>query len=491
ISRIFRNPKLQWEFVQKCVDVGVRVICFADNLDTADDNWFFTLTVATVRHGLTIEDTRRRIKRKSTTAFEQGGEVGKTRFGYAKVSREDAAAGKYGPKGLRIRRLDEWNWVYLDIKRRFPEKEKPLEVVEWLNSAGIPPGPYVTSQRWTVKLLQQNLQCPLLHGTRQFRRERSVLVFGTGRFRREANAEPATQYVPELAHMTREEQEEMLAAVGWRIDWGGVKPPPAEPHPRKGISRYQSYWPAQSATCSVSGDKMYAVGKFLRCSNSFRRRAGTCWNHVLVPIAPLRAFIVAWLVKFARTSAAFRSVLLPVIQEQLRGQDQRRQSERSLKSMKVRELETQERNLRRSIKLSEELSDEELKSLVADLTAVTAQLKEARQDAQVDESAEPFFDLSDVAIMANLEQVLTHLVDTSFAMAALLRRFVPKCGIVPVQALDTGQVQPRAKLSVRGCMENCEQLDELVVDLFEPPVHIRLMPDAVRLRNQEPRPTLK
>ena len=60
LSRIFRNPRFQWAFVQDAVDAGIRVICFADILDTADENWETSVAVATLRHGLTIPDTRRR-----------------------------------------------------------------------------------------------------------------------------------------------------------------------------------------------------------------------------------------------------------------------------------------------------------------------------------------------------------------------------------------------------------------------------------------------
>src|SRR5947209_10024044 len=37
LSRIHRNPRHQWAFLQDAVDAGVRVICPADALDTADE----------------------------------------------------------------------------------------------------------------------------------------------------------------------------------------------------------------------------------------------------------------------------------------------------------------------------------------------------------------------------------------------------------------------------------------------------------------------
>jgi hypothetical protein len=491
ISRIFRNPKLQWEFVQKAVDAGVRVICIGDNLDTADDNWLVALTIATVRHGLVIHDARRRISRKSTTAFEHGGEVGKVRFAYARVSREDAAAGTYGPKGLRARRLDEWTWVFFEIKRRFQEGQKPFEVVAWMNSQGIPTGLYATSKRWTIKLLRGTLEHPGLHGLRQFGRELSVLVFGTGKFRRETNAKPQSKYVPELAHMTRQEQEEMLGAVGWKINWGGIKPP-APPHPRKGIPRGHSLWPGQALVCSACEAMLFVFGKYLKCRNALRASGQTCWNHVLVPVAPLRKFVVEMLVKRFHSSSAFREVLLPAVKEQLQQRQQKHESSRGRLSAEIAILKKKEQNLRQSIGISEELTGEQLQSLVADLAAVTKELTAKVQQARAaDTSSEPPSETTDDQIAERLEEVLAFLVGSSFEMAETIRRLIPKCVIVPIQAWDGGQVYPRAKLYVRGSMEDFEQVDEIVVDLFEPPVYIQHMAAAAKLRSQQPRPTLK
>jgi DNA invertase Pin-like site-specific DNA recombinase len=86
LSRIFRNPAFQLMFLQQCADSGIRVICFADNLDTADESWESAALLATARHGLMIPDTRRRIKRTATESFKRGGMVLRVKFGFAKVS---------------------------------------------------------------------------------------------------------------------------------------------------------------------------------------------------------------------------------------------------------------------------------------------------------------------------------------------------------------------------------------------------------------------
>ena len=119
--------------------------------------------------------------------------------------------------------------------------------------------------------------------------------------------------------------------------------------------------------------------------------------------------------------------------------------EREAATARVTELETQERNLRRSIRLGDALPDEDLAALVNDLAEVTKQLREARREIETEGSEElSLADYDEGDILANLPEVLEHLVGTSFEMAELIRRFVPRCVIVPVQSLDSGQVYPRA-----------------------------------------------
>jgi hypothetical protein len=201
---------------------------------------------------------------------------------------------------------------------------------------------------------------------------------------------------------------------------------------------------------------------------------------------------VEWLVERCEASEAFRAELLQAAKQSLGRQRSRGKSDRGVLDAKVKDLETQESNLRTAIRLVKDMSKEDIEDLVADRAAVRKQLKEARtQRASLDSTDEVFRDYSDDDILEHLEEVLMHLLATSFEMAEVVRGFVPRCVIAPVQALDTGQVHARAKLMVRGHLEDYERLDELVVDLFEPPLHVRIMAEAVKLREQTPRPTLE
>ncbi len=103
VSKIYRNPRHQWAFVQDAVDAGVRVICFGDYLDTAYDDWEVIMGVATLRHGLYIPDTRRRVRRTADFAFEKGGQVFKVKFGYRKLSKEEVRV-----RAITVPRGCEW-----------------------------------------------------------------------------------------------------------------------------------------------------------------------------------------------------------------------------------------------------------------------------------------------------------------------------------------------------------------------------------------------
>src|SRR4051812_45109500 len=107
LSRFYRNPRHQYAFVQDAVDHDTRVICIGDNLDTAEDGWEVALGAAALRHGLYIPDTRRRVRRTAHHSFHKGGMVQKVRFGYRKLTEQEAASGEPGPRGLRIARVPE------------------------------------------------------------------------------------------------------------------------------------------------------------------------------------------------------------------------------------------------------------------------------------------------------------------------------------------------------------------------------------------------
>jgi len=216
LARIYRNPRYQYDFVQNAVDVGTRVICIGDNLDTADENWEITMGAAALRHGLHIPDTRRRVRRTATYAFHKGGMVQKIRYGYRKLTPEESASGHFGPKDLRIVKQSECTPVIREMVNRVLRGETYASIAHWLESDGIQPGPYVVSRRWSPRIVVDLLDDPILSGTRTFRDTIYRPVFKTGKHKPEPNPEPETEYCPELAHITAEEHERLRAEIARR-----------------------------------------------------------------------------------------------------------------------------------------------------------------------------------------------------------------------------------------------------------------------------------
>jgi hypothetical protein len=239
------------------------------------------------------------------------------------------------------------------------------------------------------------------------------------------------------------------------------------------------------------------LGKVLKCRNSLAPYGQTCWNHIQAPVAPLRRFVADYFAEQAKLSMEFRSTLLSAARAQLEQRESRAAAEQNKTRAELAALETRERNLRRALGVSQELSDVDLTALVQDLAAVTAELKAKRREAMSTEvDLEPVDSLTDDETVAKLPTILMDLLDTSYEMAEVMRELVPRCVIVPVQAFDSGEIYPRAKFSFRDCSareegDDAQDCVEVTADLFDLPVRLALLPEIVRLRLQTPRPTLK
>jgi hypothetical protein len=256
LSRIYRSPRLQYAFVEDCVDSDVRVICVADRLDTEEDDWESSMCIASFRHSMPAVDARRRQVRKSHYSFHNGGQVQKVKAPYRKLTTKEAKSGKFGPVGLRIARREEWTPI---VKKMREILMTPIDgvysyvpVLEWLRENNIPTGAYVKSDEWTQRLVKSLLTDPILIGLRRFR----VLLFrrvrGSKKYRRRLNPKgPETELYPELAHLTDEEFESMQAIIEQiasnHRDKAGAE------HSLYRRPRKDALFPKQHATCSICG----------------------------------------------------------------------------------------------------------------------------------------------------------------------------------------------------------------------------------------------
>ena len=498
LSRIYRNPRHQYDFVQNAVDQETRVICLGDNLDTADENWEVMMGAAALRHGLFIPDTRRRVRRTATHAFHRGGMVTKVKFGYLKLTKQEAESARFGPKGLMIAKDPEATPTIRAMKDRYMRGSSYAGIAQWLQDEKVPPGPYVESQTWSGGRVKDLFGDPILSGRRTFRKTICKPIYKTGKHRQRKNANPETESYPELAHLSLEEHEELLREIARRSEEVlKVRSPNGGPrHVRHNVPRSRSIWPGQSATCAACGGLMYYMGKDLKCENALHGGPQTCWNHVQVPAELTRRRVLDWLMQYLNQFPCFRPELLDAAWDELQRIDRQRDQARNNAGRDVAALEKQAVNLAKAIAQGGELD-----ALLGESRAVAEALRVARQQSNrsTGKTAVCGRFRSKEQIEPLLDESLNAVADSSFEFADLMRRIITEFVIQPVQALDPPLVRPRGKLTLRlsGLNDDCaarssEEDDvHVILDLFEAPKHIRYLDQIVAAKRREPKLSLK
>ncbi len=495
LARIYRNPRYQYDFVQNAVDIGTRVICIGDNLDTADENWEITMGAAALRHGLHIPDTRRRVRRTATHSFHKGGMVQKIRYGYRKLTPEESASGNFGPKDLRIAKQAECTPIIREMAQRVLRGETYAAIADWLESEGISPGPYVISRRWSPRIVVELLDDPILSGTRTFRDTICRPVFKTGKHKPERNREPETEQCPDLAHITVEEHQLLQAEIARRRAERTNRGKSSAA--RRNVPRSRTFWPGQTATCGICGGPMYYSGSYLRCRNSLPRYGASCWNHVQVPVELSRRRLVSWLLTYMERAPELRSGLVVIVRRILEGTGGHHRRQRLDPAREVQTLERQAANLAAAI-----AEGGQLQALVQKLRATEAALEKARASQRKAQCRDEERSQAKNNIEQELPSTLLNLASHSFEFADQLRRIFPSFVVQPVQQLDCGQMRPRGKLrffpreiGVGGSTQSDGPLvvDQVPfeLDLFEPPTFIRHLPACVAAKEAHPQLSLK
>jgi site-specific DNA recombinase len=491
VSKPYRNPRWIYAFVQDAFDAGVSVIAPGDNLDTAEENWEQALGSAAYRHGMHVPDTRRRVRRTAVHSFKAGGMVTSYRFGHRKLTKEEANSGQFGPRGLRLAKVPEATPIIRELRDRILHGDSCTALAQWLEDEGIKPGPYVRKGKWTARLVESLLRAPILSGTRRFRDVIYEPVFKTGKYRRRRNPEPETESYAELAHLTREEHQEVVDCLDGRRRNPGA--PRGKAHPLYNRPRSRSFWPGQHARCVWCGGLMHRCGTYLKCQNALPEGPEVCANHVQVPFKQVRDKIIPWVLGILGQYPEYeRHVIQSAWGEcqrlQRRGQNTCKDVEKEIAGLK-----DQGKKLAKAIaRLGNiPLLLEEMTAVQGALTA--AEQKHARlSKAKVDDA--PVFEGS--ADVANrLGEVLDHLALTSLDFADVLRRLLPVFEIQPVQALDTGLVRPRARLtlSLAAWCQGGEAPPEssIEIDLFDPPEHIKHLQRCVDAKGADPDATYR
>ena len=483
VSKSYRNPRWIYAFVQDCVDLDVRVIARGDGLDTYDENWEVVLASAAMRHGLHIPDTRRRIRRTSSKGFDDGGMVMRVQFGWRKLSKEEAASGLVGPKGLRMARIPELTPIFEEVRRKVVEDHMGLaQLADWLqyeacDGAGIKPGSYVKSGKWSNRLLRYLLRDPLCYGLRQFPKVMHEPRFSDGKHNRRKNESPPSNYYPELAHMTKAQWEEMNAV----LDELGRKKTfqRGADHSRYRVARRKSVTPLQHMTCFACEGFYYSRGKnSVKCKHALKHQPGAYWNHVQVSCERVRIELINILLRRLDSNPKAMAALLDAAWEQIERLSGRLNRARADVEREIADLQNQADRLTAAI-----AQGGQLESLVARLKVIEKARKVAgKKLLEVEEAApDSKHPRSRAQLQVEPREALQELARTSFEFGDLMRKVFPTLVIQPVQALDSGLVRPRAIMTLDLAallppgteITKCPPAEQLAVNLFDPPVHIQ------------------
>ncbi|OWK34231.1 recombinase family protein [Fimbriiglobus ruber] len=488
LREIYRNPRMQWGFVQACLDADVRFVSLADNIDTADVNWEVMMHTASLRHGMTVPEARQRVRRKATSSFAHGGMVLKIKYGYRKLTREEAAGGTFGPVGLRIAKRPDCTATIRQMAAWVVAGWSYVRVADRLNQDGVSPGAYVDREQWTGRTVKDLLRDPILSGRRRFRTTITKMVYGTGKHRSCPNpAPPEEKEYPELGHLTPDEHAAVLEVVEARRTASAKRQRAGKENPLWRQPRKRTRWPGQSATCGCCGGRMYQYGTLLRCQNTLAGSTRSCWNHVQVDIATVRAVVIPWVMSIIGDQAGFRETLAAAAWAEFGRHRRRRQKSGNTLDGQIADLEVRAKRLATAIGLGGELE-----ALVTELKEVQDALQAARGErsrvAEEHDAAGEFTSAADVA--ARLDEAIERMAETSAEFAEILRRLLPVFVIRPVQQLDRPAIRPRATITLRfdawAAPGEPPFEASTTLDLFQPPVHVRHLPACLAAKAARP-----
>jgi len=412
--------------------------------------------------------------------------VMKVKFGYRKLSKEEAESGAFGPKGLRIAKLPEWTATIEEMCHRVIEEQGGFtKLADWLNDQGIAPGPYVISGKWNRRNVVELLSDPILSGCRTFRDTICKMFYKTGKSRAQRNPEgPMLKEYPELAHISTELNAQVRAIID-----AGKDVDEDSDHPLTGRPRKDSLFPGQQAVCGYCDGLMYRYGMFVRCQNTMSTGPRTCWNHVQPKIEVIHAKVLPWIFQVLSQHPQFRETIAMAAWTEFQRLNKRRSSAGDSVTQTISALQKQ---CDRLVKAISKVDDGE--DLIREYNVAKKSLEEAKaQQKELAKQSEEsdFVSLDDVRL--RLDDALTNLARTSFEFASLLRRIIPRFEIVGVQQLNCPQVRPRAKLTLQiDASDGSEGLCvETIIDLFDAPLPIANLAKCVEAKRASPDKTLK
>jgi hypothetical protein len=238
---------------------------------------------------------------------------------------------------------------------------------------------------------------------------------------------------------------------------------------------------------------MYEMGRHLKCQNALPGATKPCWNHVQTPVVLTRHKVVDWLITASVNLPGTQEALVNCAWAELERLHRGTHSDSCRLDRRIGELQGAAANLAKAIAKGGELD-----VLLEQLTAIQVDLRKLKAQQEQEAEAQDGQRLTRDQVRSQLKDQFLALLRTSYEFAVTFRHLFTEFRIVPIQALDTPLVRPRARLTISfgrlrdGPPEGSdEHAVSSVIDLFEPPEHIRWLRSCMELKTRNPRHSLK
>ena len=439
LGRIFRRLQA-FLFCEAAEDVGTRVIAPNDLVDTAREDWRMAAFFAAMRHEMHNTDTSKRIRRTHRNRFTQGGVFQYVVYGYIKppgAKGEDDV--KKDPAAEPI--YDRW-FTMLEEGATFSE------VADWLNTCGIPTGPFCHRDSWDGKMVARVTRNAILKGLRVRNDKMAKRINRTGR-RITVKAPPEERLersCPHLAFIEPKRYDRVVRLVNERNAKYRRRGENGR-DTRAGVSKKRTRWPGQHLYCGICG-RLYVYGghgqrEHLMCSGA---REHKCWNWVTVdgPLAATK--IIDAVHQEIEVLPGFSDRLVAKLREEV----ERLCSSRRERLQQIdRELGRVERHVANIVQFIRE--GHHSRSVANDL-----KLLEAERARLEDERESILQRPDDVPELPPIKEVKSHAREAMQchtadppAFGRLMRRWIPKIVVFPIRLIDGGHVLLRARFRLQ------------------------------------------
>jgi DNA invertase Pin-like site-specific DNA recombinase len=438
LGRIFRRMHA-YLFCEHCEDYKTRLVAINDHVDTAQANWQMAAIFSAIKHQQFNEETSQRIKRTHRHRFTQGGVFQTTIFGYQKPpdAKCDADVTK-DPSAEPI--YDEW-FTRLEAGATYSE------VADWLNSLGVPVGPYSRDKQWNGRMVRRITMNPILKGERQRNNKKTELVYETGR-RKSVDASPEellSRFCPHLAFIERERYDRVVRMLRARNEQY-ARGRQAAMDCRKDVPRKRTVWPGQHVVCGVCGRLFYWGGhgqqEHMMCSGN---RDYRCWNGVTFDGRKAAAILSKAILDEIEALPGFDSVLLEKVRSQWETQKSARTKELAMLSSEMQTVCVQIERVTEAI--AQVGGSQALHEKLVSLESKRDGLRVRQDDLQRELPEEfPLPPVEEIKRLAR-ELLATHVAGLP-DFNRIIKRLVPSLRVHPYRLCDGGHLVLRATLTI-------------------------------------------